>query len=295
MILDVRRDNIEENYKKQSDNKNMIYGKAKGIFLLNKYLPDLYPYKKIQIISSIEEWNKIKDKLPERVTTRTDTKIGDYRNVRISGTSGKKEDIPLELEEVKKQNPDGVLLLLNTKFPTIPRYENNGGFSVGFNINENVVIELVGKGFDGRELTREKAVHERYIIPWNEVLFIRNKKDMIKNRNVLMYEICDDEYKRTRQERLKFLGEIEKETDKEIIEENVPIAYKELDEEIIKSILDDIILELCKRKNDLLRDGLKNFNVQGNIVDGKIVPWEIFRPERLIAKENPKEDDYEER
>ena len=50
MILDVRRDNIEENYKKQSDNKNMIYGKAKGIFLLNKYLPDLYPYKKIQII-----------------------------------------------------------------------------------------------------------------------------------------------------------------------------------------------------------------------------------------------------
>ncbi len=95
-----------------------MYGKAKGIFLLNKYLPDLYPYSKIQIISSIEEWNKIKNKLPERVTTRTDTKIGDYRNVRISGTSGKKEDIPLELEEVKKQNPDGVLLLLNTKSPT---------------------------------------------------------------------------------------------------------------------------------------------------------------------------------
>lgn len=280
----------QKSWKKTSHDKTMIYGKAKGIFLLNKYLPDLYPYKKIQIISSIEEWDKIKDKLPERVTTRTDTKIGDNRNVRISGTSGKKEDVPLEIEELKKQNPDGVLLLLDTKSPTIPRYENDGGFNVGFNINENVVIELVGKGFDGRELTREKAVHERYVIPWDEVLFIRNKKDMTKSRNVSMYEICDDEYKRTRQERVEFLNEKEKEIDREIIEENVPIAYKELDEEIIKNILDDVILELCKRKDELLRDGLRNFNVQGNIVDGKIVPWEIFRPERLIAKETKKDE-----
>lgn len=58
-----------------------------------------------------------------------------------------------------------------------------------------------------------------------------------------------------------------------------------------KSILDDIIFELYKRNNDLLRDGLKTFNVQGNIVNGNIVPWEIFRPERLIAKEIKKEDD----
>ena len=89
-------------------------------------------------------------------------------------------------------------------------------------------------------------------------MFIRNKKDMIKNRNVLMYEICDDEYKRTRQERLKFLGEIEKETDKEIIEENVPIAYKELDEEIRKEIIDENIYKEIYCKNVKTIDNLIN-------------------------------------
>lgn len=271
----------------------MIYGKAKGIILLNKYLPQLYPYKKITIISSIDEWNQIKDKVPDRIMSRTDTKIGDTKNVRISGTSGKKEDIPKELEEIKRQNPDGVLLLLNMKTPVIPRYEEDGGFNVAFNINENVIIELVGKGFDGRELTREKAVHERYVIPWNEVLFIRDKYDMLKSKTISKYIVDDKEYKRTREDRIEFLKEMEGDT--EAIYSNVPEQYKAIDEEIIRSILNDVIFELCKRKSELLRDGLRTCNIQGNIVDGKVVPIEIFRPERLIAKQEIKREDEADR
>ena len=34
-----------------------------------------------------------------------------------------------------------------------------------------------------------------------------------------------------------------------------------------------------------LRDGLMRFGVQGNIVNGNIQPWEIFRAERLVTKD----------
>ena len=68
------------------------------------------------------------------------------------------------------------------------------------------------------------------------------------------------------------------------MEKEVPEVYKSVNEDVIKSILDDIILPLYKRKRELYQDNLKHFNVQGNIVNGKVVPWEIFRPERLISK-----------
>ena len=161
--------------------KNMMtYGKAKGMVLVKKYLPDLNPFKNINIVSSIEQWKQVEDNYSDRITCRTDTKIGDAKNVRVEGTSGKKEDIPNILENIKSQNPDAVLLLLETQRDVFPRYENQGGFNVLFNLNESVIIELVGKGFDGRELTREKAVHERYAIPWDDILFMRNKTDLQK-------------------------------------------------------------------------------------------------------------------
>lgn len=267
--------------------KMMTYGKTKGIVLLEKYLPDLTPIKDVKIISDIQEWDKIKDECPDRITCRTDTKIGDQKNVRIEGASGKKEEVPNILKQIKQQNPDGVLLLMQMKDSPIKRYENDGGFNILFNVNESVIIELVGEGFDARELTREKAVHERYSIPWNDVLFMRNKHDLIKSRNVGKYVVNDEEYKRTRKERIEFLNSIE--SDAKAIEKAVPQEYQQSSDELIQSILDEVVFSLYKRKRELYEDGLKHCNIQGNIVDGKIVPWEIFRPERLISKSKEEE------
>lgn len=259
------------------------YGKAKGIVMLQKYLPTQNPFHGLKIVRSLEEWNKIKDSYPDRVTTRTDTIIGAPRNVRIEGTSGKKEDIPKYFDEIKRQNPDSALLILESDIPTIPRYENEGGFNVGFFCGDSVVIELVGKGFDARELTREKAVHERYIIPWQQVLFMRNKKDMMKSLAVSKYTVSDEEYKRTRSERIAYLNSAE--DDKETIEQVVPQEFTPIKESVVDGILEDIVFPLYTRQNDLIRDGLKNCNVQGNIVNGRAIPWEIFSPERLAARE----------
>ena len=267
------------------DKKNimMTYGKAKGMVLLEKYLPDLNPFKNINIISSIEQWEQVKDNYSDRVTCRIDTKIGDKRNVRIEGASGKKEDVPDILKNIKSRNPDAVLLLLETQRDVFPRYENQGGFNVLFNLNESVIIELVGKGFDGRELTREKAVHERYVIPWEDALFIRNKMDLQKNKNVEKYLVDGDEYKRTRDERIQFLNSIEKNKDE--IEKAVPKTYQQVSDHLIEDILNKIIFNMYQRKRELYEDNLKMFTVMGNIVDGKLEAWEIFRPERLISKD----------
>lgn len=260
----------------------MTYGKAKGIVLLQKYLPGLNPFKSIEIVHSIDEWEKVKDKYPDRLSFRTDAKIGDPRNIRIEGASGKKEEVADVFKKIKTQNPDAVILLFQTKEPTLPRYENDGGFNVGFFMNEYVIIELVGKGFDGRELTRGKGVHEKYIIPWSEILFMRNKHDLMKSRIVEKYSVSQEEYQKTRESRIEFLKSIE--TDESKIEESVPETYTEIDNSVIDSILNDVVFTLYKRKSELPSDGLKTFNVQGNIVNGKVVPWEIFRPERLIPK-----------
>ena len=104
------------------------------------------------------------------------------------------------------------------KKETIPRYQNDGAFNIAFFHGDSVVIELLGKGFDGGQLTREKAVHERYTIPWNEVLFMRDKYDLQKSREVSKFVVPDEEYQRTRKERVAWLKSIE--SDKEAIEES---------------------------------------------------------------------------
>ena len=285
--MNFEKNNTKDLNKQSTINNLMTYGKAKGIVLLQKYLPKLNPFVRISVIKDLEEWEKVKDNYPERITQRTDTKIGDPRIVRITGTTGKKEDIPDCIRQIKDQNPDGVLLLLTMKKETIPRYQNDGAFNIAFFQGDSVVIELLGKGFDGGQLTREKAVHERYTIPWNEVLFMRDKYDLQKSREVSKFVVNDEEYQRTRNERVAWLKSIEK--DKEAIEEAVPPKYQPTDNDTIKSILDDIVFPLYKRQSDLKRDGLSIFNVQGNIVDGKVEPWEFFRPERLIAKNKEQE------
>lgn len=272
-----------------TNNSNLMrYGKAKGAVLLEKYLPKLNPFEKIDIVPSIEKWNKIKDNYSERITTRTDTVVGDPRIVRISGTSGLKKDVEDLIRQVKEQNPDGVVLIMEKKAGSgiLPRYKYDGGFNIAFYQNDSVIIEMVGKGFDAREITREIGVHERYIIPWDEIPFMKNKKDLMKSQSISKYIVNDKEYQRTREERINFLNSIE--SDKEAIQANVPKQYKPIKDEFIDTILENIVFELYKRKSELRKDGLNIINVQGNFEGGRVVPWEIFRPERLIAK-----DDFE--
>jgi len=264
----------------------MRYGKAKGIALLQKYLPKLSPFKSIDIVSNMDEWNAIKDKFGDFVPNRVDYPIGESRRNAIAGTNGFTSGMPALIESVNTQSSNGVVLLLPTKESVVipPRYEDEGGFNVLFNMGSNVIIELVGQGFDGHEVTQGLANHERYQIPWEEVLFMRNRRDMLKCSTVQKSHVKPEEYAKQRQARVKFLHE-DVGYDLEIVEEKIPKTYRLISEDVIEALLDDVVLELMKQTPMLLNDGLTRFGVQGNIINGTIQPWEIFRGERFMAKE----------
>lgn len=171
-----------------------------------------------------------------------------------------------------------------TKEQAVHRYENDGGFNFLFNMGENIIIELVGKGFDGHELTQGLAIHERYQIPWDEVLFMKDRTDLLKSVVVGKACVTKNSYAKQREERVKFLRDIcHYDIDK--IEEHVPQQYKLVDNNIITRILDDVVFELMKKQSSLRQDGLKRFGVQGNLLHGRVQPWEIFRAERMVTKD----------
>ena len=258
----------------------MQYGKARGIMLSQKYLPRLSPFKNNHVVSSIEEWDDIKENYGDYISHRVDMPIGNASKNAVGGTNGFTESIPELIHKVNANNPEGVVLILENKEGGIPRYENDGAFCVLFNMHENVIIELVGKGFDAHELTQGIACHERYSIPWEYILFIRNRKDIIKNRDVYKGKVNPQEYQKQRQERIAFLTDVCGYTNSDTIEREVPETYHLLEDEIFQSLLDDIILELMKQQSSLMNDGLKRFTVQGNIARGKLQVWEMFRPDR---------------
>lgn len=260
------------------------YTKAGGIGLLAKYLPELNPFSNLIIIKSLEAWKEIEARMPDRVMCRIDNLLG-KQQVKLQNTSGKKEDIEKYINEIKTQDEDAVLLLLENKYPNIPRYESTGGFNIHFDIGNCIIMELVGKGFDGGDVTSGQAIHERYIMPWNEVLWIKDRHSLEKN-SLVKYVIEKEKYSKTRETRMNTLLKLENDTNK--IEE-VPKAYMKIDSERIKDILDKIILPLYERSIELEADGLKRFAVQGNIHEENLIPFEICTSKRReIKKEDRK-------
>lgn len=246
---------------------------AKGTILIQKYLPKINPFISVELIENIEKWEINKDKYNDYSHIRPDSPIGD-KAVRLEGSDGMLKSVPQMIEEMKRQNPNSALLITKTKNKQIPRYEDDGGFAVLFDKDKNVIIELVGKGFDGRELTHGKTVHESYTIPWGKILYIKDKSNLVKDKDIIRHTINQKDYDYDKKERIDFLVK-HCNYDKKVLEKKIPKTYKPVENEIIKQIIEDIIFELYIKKEELSKDGLNYFWVQGNIINGKVEPWEL--------------------
>ncbi len=253
----------------------MNYGKARGAFLLKKFLPpDVVPFSEIDLISTEEEWEAVKDKYGSYAFQRVDWPINAVKPDKFYGTSGRPEDIPGLLKATQEDNPDAAILLMLTKGPKRYRYEYDGGFNVLFALDKEIVIEIVGKAFDGHEITQGLAVHERYTIPWEFIVWTNDRK-ALPNSAPMTPEL----YAGQRKERVRYLTEDCK-YDAELVEKSVPTKFEPISDSLFKELLDHILIEILLRKNDLRREGLELFCVQGNFVDGRVQPWELFVPNR---------------
>lgn len=267
------------------------YGKLRGTLLSMDLLPEVTPICDYVVIDSIKEWKAIEANWQGFSLQRIDGPLDAKKPTSAKyGTSGRPEDIPRLLEMAKKDCPEYVLLLMKTKEASVYRYDNDGGFNVLFDFNRRneVVIELVGRGFDGHELTSGTAMHEQYVIPWGELLSLEEITEhslRIARMTELLsgghntYTVSPEEYAKQREERFRYLA-ASCGYDPEIVEGKLPTTYQLLDRKLVYDLIEKVVLELYRKSIRLFLEGLLYFGVQGNFANGKVQPWEIFIPDR---------------
>lgn len=262
----------------------MDYGKARGMALVGKYLPELNPFRHMDVITTMDEWEQVSSKYDETAIHRIDYPIGraQVRQNAVQGTTGLVESIPELITAVREQGNSGVVLIAQTAFPTPRRYLDLGGFNLLFHVNSHVAIELVGKGFDGHELTQGWACHERYCLNWRDIPFAASRSDLMQF-STEKTRTTATQYQSQRSERIKFLTEVCHYSLDEV-EANIPEDLSLLDDEALCILLEDVVFTLYSHQASLEHDGLTVFGVQGNVVEHggqiEVQPWEIFRPER---------------
>lgn len=272
----------------------MAYGKAQGMLLIQKYLPELYIFRSIDVVGTLAEWEEVKVKYGQNMVQRIDYPIGKSQvKLDEEGTNGLAESVPSLIARVQARNrkqtrreqtqaqDDGVVLLAQPIMSYPHRYLYPGGFNVLFRLEREIIIELVGRAFDVHELTQGLACHERYRIAWDCIPCAKSHRDLMHGNEAWDVVLADD-YASQREARIDFLCK-KCYYPRGIAERAVPQRYTLLDEIIIESLFEKMILPLCRQKHRLRRDGLTTFAVQGNIIqingEKQIHPWGIFRPE----------------
>lgn len=276
MIIDIDE-------KKDSKYFNMLQ-KARGIKLIYKYLPNLLIHKQLYVVNNIEEWNKIKDKFPETVTIRTDNKNG-MPIPNIGGTTCKKNEVEQYFKKAYSIEKEPYFLCMELEAGTGERINTLGGILIDVTMGGTVYVGYVGPCFDCRELTKGKAEHETWKIPWNDLLFI-------KPSNLYQYHtqtISQKAYISTAIERMCFLVSEYPERTYEIVEK-MPGKYLPVKPQIMENLIEQVLVPLYMQKEELLKDGLNKFDVEMNVLSsGRIIPMEICRPERFIKKDKKNE------
>lgn len=264
---------------KPADEKYIAqYGKAYGTVLLSKWLPQISKTKNLFILDSYDEFKKIENRLPEIFTCRADAKTGEPATLGVEGNFVRKNDVSEYIKRVKQSNPNGVVLCIDTEDGTQEKVKTDGAFNVYLQMNDKVFIDFLGKGFDMGAITKGKENHESFVIDWDEILFVTPNK-MNKYRNNI---ISDEKYIESARRRLQHLINIGYK--REDIKGKIPRTYHPMPLSIKEMLLDEIILPLYTQKEDLIRQGLDSFGVQGMILDGKLFPIEFNRKERFAEK-----------
>lgn len=253
--------------------------KAGGIYLIKKYLPDLCRHKKVFSINSMEEWEKIKNRLPEIVTVRIDSKLGEPIP-KIGGTTRTKDKVPEYMKEGMQKIENPSFLCMELEKGSGERVDTKGGCVIDATMGGRVYIGYTGQCFDCRELTKGKAEHETWELSWNDIPFVKPGTE----NKYHTHTISQQGYRNTAVERMMFLIKEYPERKKEIISK-MPKYYEKVNSSIITDIFQKVLVPMWLQKEELLKDGLTKFDIEMNILaDGIIVPMEICRPERFKVK-----------
>lgn len=253
------------------------YGKAKGVALLHKYLPEINIFKLLYVVYDDKGLEELLTKnLGSPILVRADSKIGEKQTFLFGQTLPTKKEVKEYYYKLKEENPNGAMICMNTYKNSGERIKTDGGFNIAFEIGKHVIIDFVGNCFDSRECTRGKACHETFLIPWNEAIFLE-AGDLNKYK---VHSISQKAYEDTVEDRKSFL--ISSGYNQEEIEKQMPLSPKSMNMAWKRKILNQVIIPILEQEDNLKKDKLYDFGIQANLIGEKIIPFEINRPERSI-------------
>lgn len=254
--------------------KILKYHRAKDMLNIMKYFPGLSPIDDLVIINDEKDYLENKDKIAHLTSIRNGNPITELCMKSIPTREINPDYIEI-INEIKKENEKGVLILFHLNVEPTERYQRYAGISVAVSLGRNICIEAVGKGFDGREVLKGISCHERYNIPWNDI-----RKINIGNfKEYNSYIVSQEEYLKSREERILYLETCG--IKKEILEENIPNEYNEIPDFIWLDIIKNIIKQLEKEEDYLKSDGFFEFNLSGHTEGKRFRPWQMADSERM--------------
>lgn len=180
-------------------------------------------------------------------------------------------------KKVKEIDPDGVMVLFDLNHALTERYERYAGIYVSVSLSSVVYIEAVGRGFNGREVTKGISCHESYFIPWFELQFC-NIQTFKKYRT---YLISNEEYQLSCNERIEFLISIG--LDFDTVSPNIPKNYEDIPDFIWLDIIRNILKKHENMEDELKSVGLTEFAISGHAEGKRFFPWQMFDKTRYIT------------
>lgn len=262
--------------KNELDRKTMKnYYRASDMIDFWYFFPQASPLLDLAIVTDIDDYLKNREYLDKFDSYRVDT-LKPYDLSSGIESDGGKTDFTELFSVIKKRNPHNVLLFFDLEGVPSKRYERLAGLSINVNMYEDVCIEAVGKGFDGREISKGIAVHERYYIPWFD---LRNVcVDNFYKYNI--FTISDVDYNKSRNERIKYLLSLG--IDKDDFIDKIPEKYSKIPSFIWEDLIKNVLSYLEKNEDILIISGYKNFCINGN-TEGKVCYlWQMYNKDRYM-------------
>lgn len=151
-----------------------------------------------------------------------------------------------------------------------------GAFNIQIDLNKNIYIDYVGPHFDASDITKGKATHESWQIPYNEALFLDSKKI----NNYKIFEISNSAFEECWIDRKKTMLREHQNRKEEII--SLQNRFQRCPTYILNMIIEEIIFPIIYRQTEFNKYVGNQFGVQLNINDkSKIEVYEINSPERM--------------
>lgn len=269
------------NANKATDIKEISkYGKAKGFLLARRY--KLPTFSNFFIIETEDEIQELLNtyKAQNYFCMRSDARIGDA-SIGVGGQNGNRETIIEYIRKVRQKSNElgssGVAMIYWNDGDFCPTYEIEGSFYLDYRAQKELIIDYVGKGWDGSYLSHGSACHETYAIPWEDILFLDDNNRKQYRKKV----VGQSEYDNLRESRINDL--VQKGVPREIVENSIPYKYNGMNNEYFRQIINQVIIPMYDSKD--LQRYYKEYIPIVQIENGKVIVPEVILPERLKEKE----------